>query len=262
MRLRFVHVNAVDLDGDGVDEIQAGRNIFANLTAGGSLSDQPIHTLPDEFFDDGNEIRSVYLTTNNTAIVTGDVTGDGRENLLVYHQWKPDVRVWGESSVDQVGFEQLSRVEVLSQGSTENVRPILVPVNLDTDGPVLKYVEGEYELVWTEPMIVAALAAAPCAEGIGQNTGACATTFGNSESVGESSEVTVSVNASAYVGVKTAVNVPWVGDVGSPRSPTIATSTPSNRTPIQRWWAARSSSCCLGNRSCSRWSEGSSTRTS
>lgn len=222
-RLRFMHVNAVDLDGDGIDEIQAGKHVYASLHDGMTLDDasQPAWTIPDSVFIDAGADASAYYTPNTTAIAVGDVTGDGRENIVLYHQWQEDIRIWGLSSVDTVGFAELSIVDAPWYNTQQVVRPILVPVNMDADGPSLKYSDGEYQLVFTEPIVLAAMAAAPCGEGIGQNVGACATTFGNTESTGTSGELTVSVKASAYAGVKTAANIPFVGEIGADFKETI-----------------------------------------
>lgn len=212
-QLRFLHVNTVDLDGDGTDEIQAGPEIFASLADGG-LS-EPIRTLPDDVFFEDNEPVAAALTTNASDIAVGDVTGDGRENLLIQHVWRPDVRIWGLSSVDTIGddgFAELSRVGSADDQFNAYV-PSLVPANVDSDGTILKYSGGEYEGVgYTEPMIIAALAAAPCAEGIGQNLDACSTSYGDSESTTVSSEYTVTYEAGAYGGVKLGGDVPAGGE--------------------------------------------------
>jgi hypothetical protein len=75
----------------------------------------------------------------------------------------------------------------------------VVPANVNHDSVVLRY-SGEHALVFTEPLVIAALAAAPCAEGIGQNVDACYTAFGNSESTTITGEVTYSLTAKVKTG--------------------------------------------------------------
>ena len=214
-RLRFIHVNAFDLDGDGVDEVQANQFVFEDFVDTGAFGD-PIYEMPQDIFVERDSDASAYITSATTSIVTGDVTGDGRENIVVYAQSQPDIRIFGLSNIETVGFAELSRIDANSSGNNQSrIGPLLVPANVDMDSPVLKYSDGEYQLVFTEPVIVAVMAAAPCGEGIGQNTGACAASFGQTESSTIDASVTVSVKAGIHTGVKTGANIPFVGDVGA-----------------------------------------------
>lgn len=114
-KLRYLHTNTVDLDLDGIDEIQAGPDTFSYLSADGPSA--PVHALPDEVFFAGDQPVEAALTTNTSDVAVGDVTGDGRENLLIHRVWRPDVRIWGTSSVTTVGdggFAELSRVQELA----------------------------------------------------------------------------------------------------------------------------------------------------
>jgi hypothetical protein len=99
----------------------------------------------------------------------------------------------------QFVHEGFVEVEAYS-ASSGFTNPILLPVNVDADSPVLAFSEGEYELVFTEPIVVAALAAPPYELGIAQNFGACSTAFGNTQSTGSEVERTVSVSAGVSVG--------------------------------------------------------------
>jgi hypothetical protein len=209
-RLRFVHIGAFDLDGDGIDEIHANLRVYEDLNDTSDLT--LIHELPQDVWLDTDADGSARISSATTLLSTGDVTGDGRENLIVWAQWQGDIRIWGLSAITQVGFAELSTLAVTSFANTQTgVGPIALPVNLDMDSPILKYDEGVYELVFTEPLVVATLAAAPCAEGIGQNLGACSTTFGQGDSTTVDASLTVTVSASAHVGVKTGLNIPLVG---------------------------------------------------
>ncbi|MGB5348133.1 MAG: hypothetical protein WBN10_00945 [Polyangiales bacterium] len=220
-RLRFIHVNALDLDGDSIDEVQANQFIWEDLAATGSFG-EPNWEMPENIFVDEDSDASVYITSATTSIEAGDVTGDGRENILTYTQSQGDVLIFGLSMIETVGFTELSRIEASSSANSQTrVGPLLVPVNVDMDSPVLKYSDGMYQLVFTEPIVVAVMAAAPCGEGIGQNTAACSVSFGQSESSMIDASITVSVKASAHVGVKTAANIPFVGEVGSDFKKTV-----------------------------------------
>jgi hypothetical protein len=213
-RLRFLHVAAFDVDGDGADELHANLRVYEDLTESSELT--LIHELPQELFVDRDSDAGARISSATTAMATGDVTGDGRENLIVYTQWQPDIHVWGLSAIESVGFAELSTIETSSRFNTQGrPEPLVLPVNLDTDSPSLKYSDGEYQLVFTEPLVVAALAAAPCSEGIGQNLEACATAFGQGETTSVAAELTVTVKAGIHAGVESEAKLPIVGGVSA-----------------------------------------------
>ena len=213
-RLRVLHVGAFDLDGDGLDEVHANSRVYEDLGETSELT--LIHELPQELFVDRDSDAGARISSATTAMAMGDVTGDGRENLIVYTQWQQDVHIWGLPSIATIGFAELSSVDVTQGFNTQDrVEPLLLPVNLDTDSPVLKYSDGEYELAFTEPIVIAALAASPCAEGIGQNIDACATAFGQGESSTTDTELTVTVKAGVHLGVESEAKLPLIGGVSS-----------------------------------------------
>ncbi|TVR98497.1 MAG: hypothetical protein EA416_00100 [Trueperaceae bacterium] len=215
---RFFHVTTPDLDGDGVSAIQAGRYVFASFRDEATFT--LMHEIPEAVFWQ-RDATNAHITTNTSAIVAADVTSDGRENIVMYHQWNPGVRVWGlstETSVGVDGFAELSRVPTAEYTPVDDVRPLLVPANVDHDSVVMAYAAASHELVFTEPMLIAVMAAAPCGEGIGQNLDGCSATFGNADVTTVTAETTVSVSASAYIGAKTAVNVPWLGEFGAQKT--------------------------------------------
>ena len=184
--------------------------------------------LPQEVFVDRDSDAGAYISSATTTIAAGDVTGDGRENLAVYTQWQPDLHIWGLSAIESVGFAELSTVEVSSRFNTQGrPEPIVLPINVDTDSPALKYSDGEYQLVFTEPLVVAALAAAPCAEGIGQNLGECFTTFGQGETNTVDASLTVTVKAGIHTGLEVQGSPLTAGIGGSLRKSITATASAS-----------------------------------
>lgn len=216
----FVFVATPDLDGDGVHEIAANQLIFDNFANAAPFTLMADVALPASGFLTSTPDDGQFLSVATTALVAADVTGDGRENLMVYHQNRTSMPVWGISGVSTIGangngWAQLSTIATPGQhNSQETARPLLVPANVDTDGPVLKYGEGSYQLVFTEPILIAALAAAPCQSGIAQNLGACTTKFGQGTSQTVDASLTVTVKASVSAGIEAGVNVPFVGKVG------------------------------------------------
>ena len=128
-----------DWDGDGIDEIQMNAKIF-----------KWDENDPWTFFlnDIGIEIDST------SVIVAADVDGDGRDNLIYYKQL--DVN---EGLVFVGGYTNGKWTKLAESSVDGGGIPILVPCNLDIDenSMTLKYT-FEHRLVYTEPIILAALA--------------------------------------------------------------------------------------------------------
>lgn len=193
LRLNFLHVNALDLDGDGVDEIQANQFIFDDFVNAAPWTE--IHAIPDGdmIWESGNGNRR--FGHDDSIVVVGDVNSDKREDIIFISDAQDDVRIWADDMVN--GFSEIDRIESTS-GATY---PIIVPVNVDNDSLALEYSDGAYQLVFTEPIVIAALAAAPCNEGWGQSADACRTSYGTAESSSTSQENSQTISASASVGL-------------------------------------------------------------
>ncbi|MEO0602656.1 MAG: hypothetical protein AAF211_14535, partial [Myxococcota bacterium] len=236
-QLRFLFVDAFDIDGDGVDELHANQVVFDDLANEPGLGRLDTPGLASAFWRPLTPYdiaafcyRGDVLSPRTTAVATSDVTGDGRENLLVYSQFAlysgtfemDFVRVFGQSQFDEVGFDLLTIAGVVGYDRrVPDVAPLLVPADADVDGPVLKVAEREHALVFTEPVVIAALAAAPCSDEISQELGACSTSFGQGTSTTADSELTVSVSVAVHAGVNTSANIPFVGEFGTSISQSV-----------------------------------------
>ncbi len=205
IRVRKVHVNTFDLDGDGVDEIQANRHIFEDFAEGQPWTEADnedgVFNLPYAEFLPSNSTVGGTVSNATSSMVTGDVTGDGRENLIIFMQWTHEIHVWGliGPARETAQWSEAIRLDTQTYNGQTRVFPIIVPCDVDKDGLALKYSDSEYRFVFTEPILIAALAAAPCAEGIGQNTDACVTAFGQAEGQTGGVDGTVTVSASTFV---------------------------------------------------------------
>ena len=196
-RIWTAHTHTLDIDGDGVQEIVVNRFVFEDFMNEAPWTLVPAYELPIEVtFDNG--FNQVDRNTSSWAV--GDFTGDNREDIAVIREDQQNVRIFGVTAT-ATAIAELRTVPVLTGSSQNPDYPIILPVNVDVDGPVLMYSEAEYKLVFSEPVVMAALAAAPYRDGIGQNVGSCFTSFGNTTSTGSSSERSVSVRVSASVGV-------------------------------------------------------------
>lgn len=194
--LRYVYVNTADIDGDGVAEVQAGPFVFDDWRAAAPFT--PLFTISQDAFVTSNDFG--WMDANTTDVEVGDVTGDGRADVLVYSQDESAISVWSDDQIN--GFGKVSTLPVEFKNSQGPANALLVPVNLDKDSTVLKYTGAEHKLIFTEPVVLAALAAPPCQDGIAQNYDACTTTFGTATSQTVSKDQVLTVSASASVGFK------------------------------------------------------------
>jgi hypothetical protein len=71
---------------------------------------------------------------------------------------------------------------------------------VDGDGTVLQAVPRSHMVVYSSPLVIAALAAPPCKFGIGQNLDACTTSYGRSATSSGTSEVALSQTFGHAVG--------------------------------------------------------------
>jgi len=131
--------------------------------------------------------------------VTGDFTGDDRDDIAVYRQDTNAVDVYSLGAT-ATAIQRVRRVTVPLQNSQSPRNPVILPVNVDTDSTVLKYSDADYKFVFTEPIVLAALAAPPTAQGIGQNVDASFTAFGNSSTTITERERSMSFSVGVTVG--------------------------------------------------------------
>jgi len=211
-QVRYVHVQPVDLDGDEHDELAVNEIVFDNFadTATPWQTYCTINTeviLPSGF--------DYPLAASNTASAVGDFTDDDVGNIAYV---APQVPPLGESSVisvisdrvaeqcqvvDEIPIEDLSTASQNAMPQSINyVNILLMPVNLDDDGVILRTVPGQHQLIYTEPMLVAALAAPPCAPDIGQNVGSCSTAYGSTVTIDKSHSASLTVFGSLVFGGK------------------------------------------------------------
>lgn len=210
----FVFLTTPDLDGDGIHEIVANQLVFDDFANAAPFTRLAGVELPSDLFLFNNADPGQTLGVTSMEMVAADVTGDGRENVLLYHQNRTTMPVWGISAIASIGVNGWAQLSEVAMPGTSNSQgaamPIIVPANVDADGPVLKYGAGSYELVFTEPLIIAAMAAPPCEAGIEQNLGACVTRFGQGTSTTVDASLTVTVKASVTAGFETELNIPFV----------------------------------------------------
>jgi hypothetical protein len=141
-----------------------------------------------------------YFDRQTSTFVAGDFTGDDRADLAVYRQDVGLVDVYGLPATSIATVRQ-RRVVVPPANSQTPRYPLLLPVNVDTDSPVLDYSAAQYRLVFSEPVVIAALAAPPTKDGVGQNIAGSFTAFGNTTTTINEQERSVTFSAGVSVGV-------------------------------------------------------------
>ncbi|MCA8963578.1 MAG: VCBS repeat-containing protein [Planctomycetes bacterium] len=205
--IRTVHVNTLDIDNDGVDEISANVDVFddfLNTTPWTSVQDW---RLPDVAMTQSSSNSSLF-DRNTSSFVVGDFTGDDYEDIATYYQTPAGstsqverVRIYGLTQLSSQ-IQELRSIQCVNNNPVQGAAyPMLLPANVDLDSPVLSYSEAEYKLVFSEPVVLAALAAPPTQSGIGQNVGGSYTAFGNTTSTTSERERSVTFSASVSAGV-------------------------------------------------------------
>lgn len=201
----------------------------------------------------GNNQRA-QVGRASIAIAYGDVTADGNEDIIVVGAGPVDVgdqtsgsstfditevavTVWGidpltgrwgknditgsEGHIGMLYFEVLDTAPSNTNGSG---KPLIVPANVDTDSTSLKYSEGSYQLIFSEPIVHAALAAPPCYDDGTQNSSDCKTSWGTGTSQGVNASVSHEISVKQHTGVSGDVSLPLVGSVGVEMEQTVGVS--------------------------------------
>lgn len=226
-RLSFVHVLAADVDGDGAKEIVANQLLFEDLRQSPGaltpldLGDGPVEIPIEDLLTDGDAGDDYNFSWRSSDMAAGDVTSDKRENVVLYAQRLTvfgegqELQVWGVDGID--GWKDMLSIETTFDNplnSPGGIRPriLLADTEVDNESMALEYSQGSYRYVFTEPVILAALAAAPCSTELGQDVGSsCRTAFGKAVSETQERENSWSIVAGASVGFE--ASIPFVGGV-------------------------------------------------
>jgi hypothetical protein len=202
--LRFTHVNTLDFDGDGDTDIHINDRVYEGPV------DEVFESVPISIITRNSLITAdgsgAYYDRSNSIITVSDQTGDGIADLialLISFDQDPNIHVysWDPESIDaQSPFEMPLWAEDIQ--NTDLINPIIVPVDVDNDNVSILQYTGEHNLDFTEPVVLAVLAAAPCIRGIGQNIGdSCSTSWGSAQTGAAGRSFSVSVYGSVGAGI-------------------------------------------------------------
>ncbi len=243
--INYVAVVTADVDGDGAAEFLVNQRLFQSLRSSpNSLalydddgeSDNGPSTIPSLYWYGYDREDSFNFNWRAVAVAAGDVTLDGRDNIVMYSQREAGtineyqaLMVWGHDQVD--GWSLIKEIKTdkrFSTGGSPNYHPqVLLPDSELDDGTVaIKYSDGSHQLVFTQPLLIAALAGAPCANDLGQDLGeSCRTAFGRAVSSGTTSTQSTTVTGRLFAGF----------GAGAPVTNNALEITASISKTINRW---------------------------
>ncbi|HEY0469748.1 MAG TPA: VCBS repeat-containing protein, partial [Polyangiaceae bacterium] len=193
-------INGLDLDGDLAADIQVNQTVFSNF----AKSKAPFSKL---YEIDGQEFQgksSFQFRADNATIAVGDFNGDKHDDIVALSSDRSKLNIWGYQSLGaskQPIFGKIDSVAVEQTQMDWKGTPMLVPVNVDDDTSLLSFTEAKSDFVFTEPLVIAAIAAPPCQSEIGQLLDVCQTSFGTAQTQQVSKENAVTLSASVSVGV-------------------------------------------------------------
>lgn len=195
----FAHILSGDFDGDGAEEIQLNNATFSPR-AQGSGPGSPITwnrvlnqssgtalELPTEVFQDQNGTQNFSFSRSNSDFGVGDLNGDGADELLTTHYPSnapfPAFRVFRAEEGTIAG--QFSWVQVFAPQQTGGMfddssnYPSIFAVDFEGESPRLDKIQGESEVAFTEPLILAAISAPPIHGESTQNPATTTTELGD-----------------------------------------------------------------------------------
>lgn len=220
--LAYVPVVLADVDGDGAKEALVGQHLYhSQLDAPAALryyDDGNSRTDDDgraripmiEWFGEARSGMSFDFNWRTHSLAAGDVTQDGRENIVMYSQRfattigdNQTLQVWGHDQIEGwVKMQSYANGRSASNVTAYTPQLHLPDIELDDGTATLTYAAGSHRLVFTEPLVIAAIAAPPCATDLGQDLDECRSAFGRRVESSSSTTNGASLTARASVGVR------------------------------------------------------------
>jgi len=230
--IRFLAVNILDFDNDRLPEIQANQFIFSGIPEHGWVWKQrAAFTLPQGVLMP-DENTDLVFDRNTASILINDVDGDGRDDIVTYRGGDSGIRIYSwrqplTPSGAPDGPPELYTRAFIGTKTTDatggtligrHINPMLVMLDADgqNEGDVQTLQFINHRLEFSEPLVLAAIAAPPCKFDVGQNTDACTSSWGTAEVTGTEAEREISLKAGVTVGYEwEAQSGGGIGVVGS-----------------------------------------------
>ncbi|MDR2150980.1 MAG: FG-GAP-like repeat-containing protein [Spirochaetaceae bacterium] len=177
-------LSAGDVDGDRKSELYAWDWLWTYNNTLNEFEQKTIFGSGVDVFD--NDYYDVF------DAVFGDVTGDQKDDLVVFYGWKKVYILYYDS-----GAYHTIAPEISTSGSWGETGCL---PNVDNDSFILRDT-GERELLFTDPHVIAVLASPPYYAGVNED-GDGGTSFGYSKGKESSSSNTVGFSVGASIGTK------------------------------------------------------------
>ena len=204
-----------------VKEILIGDTLFNNMAsaasaAGNTSQDnfQIIGLLPTDLYIRDSDTAGNWFDSTTAAVVVATALAGGptlaTDEVLVYTQDGHTLTTYlptcsQESTNGPITCKPVQAVALATTFAGPSTNgpsyPIIVPVDVNGDTVVLERADLTHQLVFTQPIVIAAMAAPPCENGIGQNTSACVSTYGTATSTEQGQEQDSSQSISLTAGV-------------------------------------------------------------
>ncbi len=212
-----VFAETLDVDGDGKLELLA-NNWVRDQNFGRKKDPQGLQMWIWDLMNNRNDFESSSINSvpfmafhrANTWIAVGDFTGDQRDDIAYWgrNRWG-DITIAGvDGTGNWISFDGGSDEKwALAYFSTVQVAggdyqyPVLLAANTDDDSMIVQF--DRSEIVFTEPIPLAAIAAAPCygSNVEWQNIGdGCNSSYGDGKTIGSASENSMTVSAAVMGG--------------------------------------------------------------
>ncbi len=251
-----VWAGTLDIDGDQLAEIQVDGEVYEDFVNAAAPWDPllvdvggdgpvPAHIPNAYLYKSGSGNNQWAQTTRaNTAMAVGDVTADGRDDILVYAPgpvqigtrtsggsttgvyayavtvWgiDPLTGQWGKDGLpadgERTGMLYYEELRQPGDAAPTGGPPLVVPVNVDKDSVALEFSPGSHRLVFSEPIVHAALAAPPCYDDGSQVSEDCRTSWGIGTTTGVEASISHEISVRHHTGVTGGVSLPVIGEVG------------------------------------------------
>jgi hypothetical protein len=259
-----IWANTLDIDGDQYAEIQVNGVLYEDffhaatpwnrmmVDDGGSSPVAAKIPFSYIFKNGGGNNQRARITRSDVVMAVGDVTSDGKEDIIVYTPgivatgsaksgsgtyltssraftiwgFDPLKGLWGKTNVLGNGYPSngLLYAENLSGSPAAGGPPMIVTANVDNDSTMLKFSEGSHRVIFSEPILHAALSAPPCYGDGTQVSDDCRTSWGTGNTTGLNASISHEISVKHHTGVNGTVNLPFVGELGVEVEKTVGVS--------------------------------------
>ena len=201
LQLRFVEVETADLDDDGRAEVFAEGWVFDDFTQQAFVPMEDAEISAELLYPRNAEGQFFGLVeASSRQFRIGDLNHDKRQDVIVSTPASGGIRIFGLSDI--YGFSEIGHLAG-QPNPPDGAVPLVLPVNVNRDTLALKYSEAERSLVFTEPVVLAAIATPPCDASLGQDISQCRTAYTNGTSTTIERADSWSVEVGPKIGFKT-----------------------------------------------------------